>query len=61
MIVNVGTIGHIDQPNVRIRVVGYAQEYLPVMVVKSLESAAIVRGQRPGKGQRKANKSKRWG
>jgi hypothetical protein len=57
---DVGTIGHIDQPTVRIRVVGYEQDYLPAGTLRSLDSAAIVRGQRTGKGQRKANKSKRW-
>jgi hypothetical protein len=57
---NVGTIGHIDQPTVRILVVGHLTTPLRTMTVPPAEPLIRLRGQRPGKGQRKANKSKRW-
>jgi hypothetical protein len=53
--VNVGTVGHIDQPTVRILVGAYLATLL-----RPPNSSIRLRGQRPGKGQRKANKSKRW-
>jgi hypothetical protein len=57
---NVGTIGHIDQPTVRIVVAGYLTTLLRPMTAPPAESLTRLRGQRSGKGQRKANKSKRW-